>query len=96
MKMSKFIGALAALTVSATTLFADDLDDRVKKITFFTTADAVAALMQRQPDATESFKFATIPAERWRWNAPNGRTVVVTMVEDHVVMTKVCTAMSSC
>jgi hypothetical protein len=96
MTMSKIIGAIAGLVFSTTALHADDIDDRVRKIAFFTTADAVLALMQRQPDATESFKLATIPAERWRWSTANGRTVVVTMVEDHVVMTKVCTAVASC
>ena len=93
----KFLpAAVSALVFFGTLARADELDDRVKNIAFFTPAASVVALMGRQPDAEETTVIAGIPKNRWRWSASNGRTVVVTLIEGRVVMTKTCTAIPDC
>ena len=95
--MKAYTAAVCAvgLAVIAASARADELDDRVEKITFATTGAAVIALMGRVPDAQETTVFGgSVSKTRWRWSSSNGRIVVIVMVQNRVLYTKICTGMA--
>ena len=96
MEACKLVCITTALVLLPTAVWADEFDERARKITFATPADVVIALMQRQPDAEERTTIIGIPKTRWRWSVSNGRTVIVVMVGNRVVMTKMCVAVPDC
>jgi hypothetical protein len=96
MEACRLLRVTAALVLLPMAVCADEFDDRVRKITFATPASDVVALMQRQPDAEEITTIVGVPKTRWRWSVSNGRTVIVVLIGNRVVMTKICIAVPNC
>lgn len=91
MKYSKeIIGCIAVLGMLATVAQAEEFQDRVAKLTFGLSADAVLALMERAPDSTQTTTVLGIPKMKWRWSTSNGRSVAVVMIEGRLISTSVC------
>lgn len=95
MKSHAIMTAATALTLLTGGAQAQVTDVQFAKIGVGTTADAVVALMQRPPD-TEEVTYFGLPKTRWRWSAAGGRSFVVIMIGNRVVITKTCAAMPDC
>ena len=90
MLQNKIIGSVMALSVLATSVQADEFDERVSKLTLGLSAEAVLAVLAREPDSSRNTTFLAIPTAEWRWSASNGRSVAVTMVHSRVITVSQC------
>ena len=88
---------ISALLMCGTcvTLMAADLNEKFKQISFGITREAVIALMGA-PDAEINSNTLGVPHAKLRWNGPQGRSYVVNLLADRVVVTKTCDAVADC
>jgi hypothetical protein len=80
---------------TCTKLSAADLNEKFKQISFGITREAVIALMGA-PDAEINTNTLGVPHAKLRWNGPQGRSYVVNLIADRVVVTKMCDAVADC
>ena len=76
-------------------ILAADLNEKFKQISLGMTREAVIALMGA-PDAEVNANTLGIPHAKLRWNGPQGRSYVVNLVGDLVIITKTCDAIADC
>lgn len=86
----KLVGIVASLSILSTAVYADEFDERVSRLTFGLSAEAVLAVMAREPDSSRNTTFLAIPTAEWRWSASSGRSVAVTMVHSRVITVSQC------
>jgi hypothetical protein len=80
---------------TCTSLLAADLNEKFKQISLGITREAVIALMGA-PDAEINANTLGLPHAKLRWNGPQGRSYVVSLIGDRVIITKTCDAVADC
>jgi hypothetical protein len=97
MKRIVITAIVGALNCAVSAGAAELLDIKFREVKTGTTGDEVISLLGRRPDTDQTMEIVSIPFSTWRWRSTSsGRSFVIFLISNRVVMTQSCSSGANC